>query len=631
MKKILLLTFIWGFVYNGFAQNNLTVSDVKSDKSYLWGEGRSTSLSSADASALDDLISQISINVESNFDQNVVNVVQGEMADTKEVINSVVKTYSSATLSNTKRFVTREKEGYCVTRYVKKSEVHRIFELRKFKIKDMVKQAVSAQNNREIDNALRNYYWAYCLLQSLPVPSEVTDTIEGTDRMLVTWIPRQIRSIFSKLKISTADAVDGMIDLVINYEGKPVSSLDYSYFDGMTWSNIYSAKDGRGFIELGYDVTPENLQILCEYEYRAETHIDKEIEKVVELMKGIAFNDAHIIVNSLKEEEHKQQPTIAAEEKNTTKQTIVTDPYSFSAITAGMDFTTIATNTEAYSSVTLMEGAAVKPYESKMSDIIQAISEKNYDKVQGMFTPEGWDMFSKLISHGDARLMGKTEISFLQADDNVVCRSVPMTFSYKNNMRKFVEDVTFTFNEQKQIEAVAFGLGYEACNDIWSHEEWTLASRLFLITFLENYKTAYALKRIDYIASIFDDNAVIITGTMTSRITDDVEANKYKNEKVVRYNRQTKDQYIKNLRRCFDGNEFINIRFGENRVIKAAAGGELFSLQIKQDYYSTNYGDQGYLFLMVDLNQQEKPIIKVRTWQPEKDPNFGVIGLEHFN
>ena len=52
--------------------------------------------------------------------------------------------------------------------------------------------------------------------------------------------------------------------------------------------------------------------------------------------------------------------------------------------------------------------------------------------------------------------------------------------------------------------------------------------------------------------------------------------------------------------------------------------------QIKQDYYSTNYGDQGYLFLMVDLNDPDKPIIKVRTWQPEKDPNFGLIDLSHF-
>ena len=42
------------------------------------------------------------------------------------------------------------------------------------------------------------------------------------------------------------------------------------------------------------------------------------------------------------------------------------------------------------------------------------------------------------------------------------------------------------------------------------------------------------------------------------------------------------------------------------------AGGETYGIQIKQDYYSSNYGDHGYLFLMVDFNDPENPSIKVR-------------------
>jgi hypothetical protein len=40
------------------------------------------------------------------------------------------------------------------------------------------------------------------------------------------------------------------------------------------------------------------------------------------------------------------------------------------------------------------------------------------------------------------------------------------------------------------------------------------------------------------------------------------------------------------------------------------------------DYYSSTYSDTGYLFLMVDMNDAKQPIIKVRTWQPERDPNI---------
>ena len=43
-----------------------------------------------------------------------------------------------------------------------------------------------------------------------------------------------------------------------------------------------------------------------------------------------------------------------------------------------------------------------------------------------------------------------------------------------------------------------------------------------------------------------------------------------------------------------------------------------------------NYGDEGYLYIQVDLNDRKEPIIKVRTWQPEPDPEVGLFGLGNF-
>ena len=100
---------------------------------------------------------------------------------------------------------------------------------------------------------------------------------------------------------------------------------------------------------------------------------------------------------------------------------------------------------------------------------------------------------------------------------------------------------------------------------------------------------------------------------------------------IIKYNRQTKDQYLRNLKRCFERNEFVNIRFSSNDVKKLGIeGGESYAIQIQQDYYSSTYGDKGYLMLIVDVNDPHKPLIKVRTWQPEKDPEFGIYGPEHF-
>ena len=87
---------------------------------------------------------------------------------------------------------------------------------------------------------------------------------------------------------------------------------------------------------------------------------------------------------------------------------------------------------------------------------------------------------------------------------------------------------------------------------------------------------------------------------------------------------------LRQLKRSFDSKEYINLRFANNDVRKMGKGGELYAIQISQEYYSSNYGDKGFLFLMIDINDPEKPIIKVRTWQPEKDPNFGYYGPEDF-
>ncbi len=590
-----------------------SISEIKKDKNYIWGEGKGVTLTQADNEALNDLITQISVTVESRYSKIDENVVAGGNVDTQSSFRAVLQTYSNATLQNTERFVISNEPDAHVFRFVKKADVDRIFASRKAKVGDMVSFALRAQRECKIDEALRNFYWAYCLLQSLPSSHEVTYDNNGESCLLITWIPEQIRKIFSLIKISKQPSPEGQEDMLvlnISYDGNPVSSFDYTYFDGMDWSNIYSAKDGLGVIELLPGMAADNLQIRCEYEFAGEAHTDKEIESVVKVMKGTAFRDAYIWVRNV--------PTVGTSVASTGNMTV--EPKS----------DTDAVSEAKTSGVTFIEGDDAEPYRERINQILDAVRNKEYDAVRGLFTAQGWNMFEKLLAYGQARLVDTPRLCFIETDEKVICRSIPMSFSFRNNNRKFVEDVVFTFDEKKKVESLAFGLGREAMEDILYHSVWEEKSRIFLMSFLENYKTAYALKRLDYIRDIFDDNAVIITGAVTQRITGDVEMNSYRNNRYVRYNRQTKDQYLRNLDRCFRSNEFINIRFGNNDVVKAGAGGELYGIQIKQDYYSTNYGDQGYLFLMVDLNDPERPVIKVRTWQPEKDPDFGLYDIGMF-
>ena len=589
------------------AQNT---DEIRRSDEYLSGEGWGESLKAADNAALQDLISKISVSVESQFENIEEEMNDQNGLDSRSACRSVVNTYSQATLQNTQRIVIENEPDAHVFRYVKRSEVDKIFESRRLKVLDMVTNATRAVEKGKIDDALRYYYWSYCLLQSIPGANSVVD-VNG--HILTHWIPEQMNDIFSEVKVQTLNEQDNVAEIRVLFKGTPVTSMDYTYFDGMDWSNIYSAKDGRGFIELRPGMTTENMKVKCEYEYSGEAHIDKEINTVVNVMKGCVFRDAYVMV----EKEASPQPLPKRGDAGIAEKEVMN-----SVMTMPSENT-----------ITMLAEDKVIPYRESIEKVIAAIKSGSYVNAEECFTEDGKDMYRRLISYGNARIMGEPSYSFYTiGTDEVTCRSVVMSFSFRNNTRKFVEDVTFTFNKEGKIDYLAFALDEKSTTDILQHAMWSEYARKILAEFLENYKTAYALKRLDYIRSIFDDNAVIITGKVVTRQANaqGEVGGEYLNNKYVQYTRQNKEQYMRNLERCFASNEYINIRFANNDIVKAGVGGEVYGIQIKQDYYSTNYGDTGYLFLMVDLNDPKKPIIKVRSWQPERDPNFGLIDLSHF-
>ena len=80
----------------------------------------------------------------------------------------------------------------------------------------------------------------------------------------------------------------------------------------------------------------------------------------------------------------------------------------------------------------------------------------------------------------------------------------------------------------------------------------------------------------------------------------------------------------------FMSREYVNIKFANNEIRKMGKGGEVYSIQIKQDFFSSSYGDSGYLFILVDLNNPNEPTIRVRAWQEDLDPDWGKYGPEMF-
>lgn len=597
-----------------------SVEEIRESSDYIFGEGFGRSLREADNDALRSLISKISISVQSDFSSVEEEVVSSDGVDANSAVRSVMQTYSQATLQNTERIIVKQEPNAEVFRYVKRSDVNKIFESRKNKVLDMMASAQKAESKGKIDDALRYYYWGYCLLQSLPNANSVTNE---AGNVLVHWIPDQIDDILDDVRFVKENVDDIYVELSVLYKGTPVTSLDYTYFDGMNWSNLYSARDGRGILEMRPGASTDNLQVKCEYEYFGESHIDKEIAQVVEVMRGRVFRGATCrVFNELPQD-------LAMSSDQSSSTAVIEQKVSVEIDTGGDPNSPAATNAQAVASLTLLTPEEAQPYAESIDKVMGAIRTGKYDSVKDLFSEDGIDMFNKLVSYGKGRIVGTPDPSYMAIGDEVVCRSIPINFSFNNNNRQFVENITFTFNADKKIDCLAFGLDEKAANDILHHVAWGEYARKILTEFLENYKTAYSLKRLDYLRQVFDDNAVIITGKVVTRPTGtDDSGRQYLNNKYVQLTRQSKEQYLRNLERCFDSNEFINIRFAENDIVKAGVGGEVYGIQIKQDYYSSNYGDTGYLFLMVDLNDPKQPIIKVRVWQPERDPDFK--GLPNF-
>lgn len=612
MRKIVVTCVLLMLFLDAFPQS---WESIRNNEEYLWGDGFGASVREADKQALDNLSSQIITVVNSESYRTLHSTNKNGELDEESQFTHSVKTYSQATLTNTKMIVLQKEPEAHVVRWIKRTEINKIFESRKLKVKDMVNNAVMAEQKGKIDDALRNYYWALSLLKSLQYPNDVLYTdLSGTKHVLTNWIKVQMDDIFRNLKVTFDGKKENDVKLRINYKGKPVNSIDYTYWDGRSWSNIYSAKDGCGIVELDPETIDTSIQLKYEYEYIGEAKIDKEIEVVLNELKGTPMPKASIRVEL-------DSPSESSKELSVLPQS---GEMSFTTTNAARLVKPKTMEKDAEANITITK------------KIVEAINQKDYLSVRDYFTEEGWDMFTKLIRYGKAKVLDSSNICFYNKNGQVTERGLKMSFAFNSNVRKaFVEDVVLSFDNQNKICGLAFGLGKTAEDDILNKGVWDEKSRFAIMSFLENYKTAYALKRLDYIKSIFDDEAVIITGSVVKRASQTVNIEnqsqiKPEGNKIIKMNRQTKDQYLKNLKRCFELNEFVNIRFANNDVIKLGSGGETYAIQIAQDYYSSSYGDFGYLMLIVDINDPAKPLIKVRTWQPEKDPQFGLYGPGNF-
>ncbi len=606
-KRALTLTILAIFTMYSHAQS---IDEIKKNSNYIWGEGNGTTMSDAEGEALRQMSVQISVSVyNSSYD---------EESNDNSVQKAVLQSVSSAKFTNVQMRVLEEEPNAKVFCFMSRSEVKKMFEKRANHIANMVDAGKTAESRMMIDEALRNYYWALVLAKTTPEPVE----IEFNDKKgeATSLLPIKIKSVLAMINASVDEIQDGKnLILGFTYNGKPVSSLNFKYNDGQSIVGPIVARDGIG--EASMASIPADGKLHLTYELRFRNEVDPTDSDIAG-----AFN-AGILPNI--------NSSVAIAIKSNSKKKAAAPVLASAEMLA-------AQPTNDKRSIAMQNADNTDDLQQAVLAVEAAISSNNPKSAFNYFTPEGYTLFANLMAkNGKVTLVGKAQShNFIIADGYIIGRATNIKRQFRNG-KAFMEKLVYRFNpESRKIESVAFALTQRAENDIMNAAaSWPEVSRWAILNFMEDYQTAFALKRTDYINSIFSDDALIITGTILKKLNNAERAfDRSKSldlggPKDIAYSQLSKTEYIDRLRKIFSTREYVHLQFEDNvtRMIDLPAinginKGAAFGIEIKQRYESTGYSDDGYLTMVFDT-RGKLPIIHVRLWQPDKN---NMMSLQEF-
>ena len=251
---------------------------VPGDDSYVWGEGWGRTAEEADREALSALVSKISVAFSSSFFQ-----VEDQYAGTKgdghySRQSSRTTMSSSVTLPGTGGSVEKAGRRYHAWRWMRREDLDGIFADRKSRALEYEQYAVEAERKGRLDDALRYHYWAYAILSTVARPTEVRD---ARGRILLNAIPERMNDLLGSIRTSAGIRSGNAVRLEFRHGGKPVESLDFSFFDGSRWTPRQHVRDGAATVHYAPGAPGNVIQIRIEYAYRDEAMMDAELSDIL--------------------------------------------------------------------------------------------------------------------------------------------------------------------------------------------------------------------------------------------------------------------------------------------------------------------------------------------------------------
>ena len=588
MKKLFILLILSALANISFGQmRQREVDAIKNDTTLFYGMSYvCNSSDEATENAKADLYENIAKNCKSN-----AIYIQG---NGDKQLENIIKTFKEQIeeKSTEKAVVEDDKdEEYQYVIYIKRSDFRAMCNERVNDIQRYISKGIKMENEACFEDALKSYYWALMLTYAHPQGKKlhfhgdsetvdyewIVDRISGNDGIL-----RMFNFIVPK-EGGIEETEDGMLVKlkVKSKTGQNVVNLRCECHDGRKFVPN-TVRDGKLIVQL-HDKNIKNFKIKINYDFKEDAKkMNIAVSNAIDLIKVSRFSNNIYTIDLEKTMSVKKDEEV-----------------------------------QGWKKIERSRAVDEEVYLSKMAVIENALRSGNIAIARNCFSPEGYNMLDTLAHYGKMTVVGKPEYKFLKYNDEVLCRSITVQFDFKNTPG-FSQDVVFRFDTiNKVVTSLAFRLSDQAEADIVSKTKWPEDSRLILVNFLEDYQTAYALKRHKYLESIYSDDALIIVGRVVKRteIPDRMTLKLSEEEAVL--TKYDKDTYMKNLAMCFKNNEYIRLRFTETDFTKANNTQNVYGVRVRQEYFSSSYGDVGYLFLLVDL-RGTMPLIHVRAWQPDK-------------
>ena len=603
------------------AQVNAEIEQIKNDESYYWGDFCSTNDNESSSNAIDQLLSKIAVNVESEFTNKVSETIENNEGQYKEEVQGIVKTYSTASLKNLKTKKEPRDCGIYVFKYIEKSEVNKIFDSRKQLVKDIFDKAEQYENDARFASALKYYYYSIILLNSIP-----EQRLEHKGFNLYLESSSRISNIMSSATFEViADEMltdkEREITLSVFVNNKKAETLDISYWDGNNQISTKSS-DGTAIVKLyGPSTQFKDLRINVKYDFYENRMEIKEVSDLWSLVQKPPFSGYTKIVDlSAPVKEKKEEISLNPVSENITLNSFL-EEFNKSMeqpMLSAVDIEELKeivpkhlTGLQQY-----FNAGAVNPVWAKdefLNNKLSAVEShnnlsisKNSSKSDINKTYEGWE-FRQLSSTASYPTINMQSKEYLVPDFDTTGTLVDVNFGILDGMYE-------EFRKASQ-----FG------------EDWD--KRQIMIKFVEKYRTAYMTRDLEQLGTMFAEEAVIITGRVLK--VDKGSSNNFAYEQNqpdqpdVEYLRQTKGEFLERQKVLFNTKPDIHLGFSTFKINRKNNQEGVYGISMRQSYTSTDYSDEGYLFLLIDFNDED-PKIYVRAWQPQEWSDNALVEIGNF-